>query len=139
PLYIILTGGTGILEADGVIDYSLEVLAIIRKYIETGVIDIITLFSEYQEVVNIDELIDAFCYLLGFVKPDNFPAEYWFATLTENWILEQQKKGNSPTDNPWLIDVTDMAYKMYAHPLTIVNNPNYVIAGSYALSLIDSR
>ena len=138
PLYLILTGGSGNIKAEGVLDYSIKTLSIIRTYLETGVIDIIDLFEE-DSSVDVDELVDGFCYLLSLHKPDNFPTQYWFATLTENWILDQWKKGNTPTDNKWLIDVTDLAYRLYGHPLSVVRNPNYVIVGRYVLSLIDQN
>ena len=137
PLYYILTGGTGDVKAKGILNYSLQVLSVIRKYIETGVIDIIYPYRNRSS--DIDELIDAFQYLLALYKPDDFPVEYWFATLTENWILDEWRKGNTPTDNKWLIDITQMVCKIPELLVEVTNNPDYVVAGSYILSLIDSE
>ena len=118
--------------------YSSEILSIIKEYIETGVIDIVSLFNNESNSVDIDELVDAFCYLLALYKPDNFPTEYWFATLTENCILEQWKKGNTPIDDRWLIDITDLAYHAFEYSPRIINCSDYVVAGGYVLSLINN-
>jgi hypothetical protein len=137
PLYMMMTAEVSGWSNDWSLPYSTETINAVILYLETGVIDILALFDDDHDS-QISELVDAMCYLLALVKPDHFCAEYWLATLTDNWILEQQNNGNSPTDNKWLIDVTDMIYASYTYPLT-VNNPDYVIAGSYPLSLINPR
>ncbi len=76
PLYFILTGRNGSIKGECVLIYSSEILSIIKEYIETGVIDIVSLFNNESNSVDIDELVDAFCYLLALYKPDNFPTEY---------------------------------------------------------------